>query len=500
MRRRRRGRSRSTSSPPGRNPVGRFGVSRPFDASASVGLRRGFQVSGGPEAILRQGAVLWLDALYSNAGQTATNLGTGGTALNATLGSTASADSNDPLWLANENQPYVYLPGANSNYLSVPDSAALDITGDLDLRVWCALDDWTPAAIQILIGKREVNQIAYQMAIDTTGNVRLLWSTNGTVGILATSTAATGVADGTAKWVRATLDVDNGAAGYSVQFFLSDNGTSWTQLGTTVTVAGVTSIFASTANLNVGARNSGGAEPAAGKFYRAQVLNGIGGTVVCDVNMSVLTSGTQTTFTESSSNAATVTVNRATSGRKTVLVIRQPVWLFGTDDYMDVSDNALLDFDATDTFTIVAVVRDWQSTAAGAAYVSKKNNESPGTSQAGYYLWRFATTAYGQVFDGTTFPGNATRALSNGPVQVLSFNRSGSPKLYNVGVNTNNGSNVTDTTSASLANSLPLRIGALGSTGGAFGHFELMAVAIFRRVLTAAELAQIVTYYQTRYV
>ena len=471
-------------------------MSRPFDASASVGLRRGFQVSGGPEAILRQGAVLWLDALYSNAGQTATNLGTGGTALNATLGSTASADTNDPLWLPNENQPYVYLTGANSNYLSVPDSAALDITGDLDLRVWCALDDWTPAAIQILIGKREANQIAYQMAIDTTGNVRLLWSTNGTAGILATSTVATGVADGTAKWVRATLDVNNGAGGYSVQFFLSDDGTSWTQLGTTVTVAGVTSVFASTANLNVGARNSGGAEPAAGKFYRAQVLNGIGGTVVCDVNMSVLTSGTQTTFTESSSNAATVTVNRATSGRKTVLVIRQPVWLFGTDDYMEIPDNANLDFGASDSFTAVAVVRQWNTPTNLGIILSKSDGYDNG-----YAILNAGTTAsWRALIDlaGTEITRNSSYTVGASHVRTMVVDRVAQTIVGWTDMTAT--ASTSTSTVGSLANALPVRIGRSAGTTTGYQDFELIAVAIFRRVLTATELAQIVTYYQTRYV
>lgn len=475
--------------------MGRFGVSRPFDASSSVGLRRGFQVSGGPEAILRQGAVLWLDALYSNAGQTATNLGTGGTALNATLGSTAGADSNDPLWLPNENQPYVYLPGANSNYLSVPDSAALDITGDLDLRVWCALDDWTPAAVQILIGKREVNQIAYQMAIDTTGNVRLLWSTNGTAGILATSTAATGVADGTAKWVRATLDVDNGAGGYSVQFFLSDNGTSWTQLGTTVTVAGVTSIFASTANLNVGARNSGGAEPAAGKFYRAQVLNGIGGTVVCDVNMSVLTSSAQTTFTESSSNAATVTVNRATSGRKTVLVIRQPVWLFGTDDFMSVPDNDQVDFTDTQSFTVLAVARVFGTVVVNTRLIDKMD----GSALNGWGLFLDATPRAQATMNGTSYLATPTSAtVTLGAMNVLGMQRDASVPNLRALLNTSLGTAST-VTRPNVSNSQTVRIGIdRGGTNALAG--ELAAVAIFRRTLTAAELQQIVTYYQTRYV
>lgn len=423
------------------------------------------------------------------------NLGTGGSALNAQNGSSSGSDTNDALYLAAESSPYVYLPGANGNYLSVPDSAALDITGDLDLRVWCALDDWTPAAIQILIGKREVNQIAYQMAIDTTGNVRLLWSTNGSTGILATSTAATGVADGTAKWVRATLDVDNGASGYSVQFFTSDNGTSWTQLGTTVTVAGVTSVFASTANLNVGARNSGGAEPAAGKFYRAQVLNGIGGTVVCDVNPAVLTSGSATTFTDQSSNAATVTINRATSGRKSVAVVSGSVWLFGTDDYMQVADNNLLDFGASDSFSVVAVVRQWNTPTDLGIIVSKSDGYDNG-----YAMLNSGTTANWRALidlSGTEVTRNSAYTAGSPHVRTMVVDRTAQTLV--AWTNSTATASTSSSTVGSLANALPLRIGRSGGTTTGYQDFEVMAVAVFRRTLTTAEITAISSYYQARY-
>jgi hypothetical protein len=65
------------------------------------------------------------------------NLGTGGSDLNGQNGSTSGADSNDARfleWPGDNAGNYVYLPGVASNYLSVPDEAALDITGDIDIR------------------------------------------------------------------------------------------------------------------------------------------------------------------------------------------------------------------------------------------------------------------------------------------------------------------------------------------------------------------------------
>lgn len=473
--------------------MGRFGVSRPFDASASVGLRRGFQVSGGPEAILRQGAVLWLDALYSNAGQTATNLGTGGTALNATLGSTASADSNDPLWLANENQPYVYLPGVANNSLSAPDSAALDITGDIDLRVHLAADDWTPAANGGLLGKWDGGTTSYLMWINTSGAPVFYWADAAGVVSAEAATASVPFTDGNAGWVRVTFDVDNGASQRVLQFFTSTDGVTWTQLGSTITRAGTTSIRAGTALMKVGEVSG---TRMAGKFYRAQVLNGIDGTVVFDANMSVLTSSTQTTFTESSSNAATVTVNRSTSGRKTVLVIRQPVWLFGTDDYMEIPDNANLDFGGSASFTVLAVIRQANNLVSFARIVSKESATAGWTM-----LNNAASRQYINITDGTNTQNTSTIAPA---YTVLSMSLISSVvdlvgKSLIQGVNTTTATTTYTANVGSLENASVLRIGRQ-SNGTSYIDMELAAVAIFRRILTAAELQQIVTYYQTRYV
>ena len=43
----------------------------------------------------------------------------------------------------------------------------------------------------------------------------------------------------------------------------------------------------------------------------------------------------------------------------------------------------------------------------------------------------------------------------------------------------------------------PLRIGARGDAASSFQDFELLAVAVFRRALTATEIATINTYYGT---
>ena len=151
---------------------------------------------------------------------------------------------------------YVRLNGVTGNYLTVPDASNLDITGDIDLRAYVSLDDWTPSATQTIIGKWSgAGQRSYTLSIFTDGKIRLLWSADGTATFTRDSTVATGVADGSAKWIRATLDVDNGASGHDVIFYTSNDGSTWTKLGDTVTTAGTTSIFSSTSNVLLGTQD-----------------------------------------------------------------------------------------------------------------------------------------------------------------------------------------------------------------------------------------------------
>lgn len=197
-----------------------------------------------------------------------------------------------------DGEDFVFLPGTSGNYVSTPDAAALDIVGDIDIRARIAADDWTPAAEDYVIAKYTTtgNQRSYALTIDTTGVLVFRWSNDGTAALSASSTAATGFTDGTTHWIRATLDVDNGAAGKTVTFYTSEDGATWTQLGTAVTTGGTTSIFASTAVLEIGSSTGGTASLFAGKFFRGEVRSGVGGTAVASP-IAVAASGTVTDAT-----------------------------------------------------------------------------------------------------------------------------------------------------------------------------------------------------------
>jgi hypothetical protein len=446
-------------------------------------------------------AVFAIDASRAVVGETVVvNAGTGGTALNATLGSTGGVDSNDPLLLPWTGEDYLYLPGVAGNYASAPDSAALDITGDIEIVVRVALDDWSPAATQSFVGKwtTGTNQRSYDLQINGT-SLTLLAASDGLNNGASEQCAVTfnTAVDGQTYWIKGTRVAGTGLCSF---FYAADRGiepTSWTSIGTnTMTYTG--SIFSGSGIIEVGAVGQGASFPLAGRIYRGIVRNGIGGTTVFDADFATgITSGAQTTFTELSSNAATVTINRSTAGRKSVAVTR-PVWLFGTDDYMEVADNALLNMDASQSFTVLAVVRQWDTIQINGQIVTKGAYTTL-TNTPGWLLYNNGTTTSTKflVSDTLTFP-NASSSVTPtvGTVNVMTGVRDRANLLLRTYNNGTASTTVADTTTITLTNTSPLRIGSqLGTFFATTTDFELLAVAIFRRALSGTEIASINTYF-----
>lgn len=169
--------------------------------------------------------------------------------------------------------------GTSGVYASTPDSAAVSITGDLDLRVTVEPDSWRPSVARALIGKWS-GPYSYLLQLNTNGGLLLYWTTDGSTIKSAGSTAA--IPSGTTGplRVRATLQVNNGSAGNTANFYTSTDGTTWTALGTAFTQAGTTSVFDSTSPVELGSTTSGTTNILAGWIYGAEVRSGIGGAVV----------------------------------------------------------------------------------------------------------------------------------------------------------------------------------------------------------------------------
>lgn len=155
------------------------------------------------------------------------------------------------------------------------------ITGDIDIRVKVAPSSWTAAGTLAAKWESVGNQRSWLLLLNAnTGTLGFNWSTDGSTNVgqknssVAVNTV-TGVVNGQPYWVRATLDVDNGATGNDLKFYTSPDNVTWTQLGTTVTTASVTSIFGGSALYMSAAFTSGITTPLTGSIYAVDVRAGL---------------------------------------------------------------------------------------------------------------------------------------------------------------------------------------------------------------------------------
>lgn len=205
-----------------------------------------------------------------------------------------------------EATPRLVLDGSTTGYVSTPDTAALDITGDLDLRAEAEIN-WSSDLNQTLIGKWDGtgNQRSYALRVSAQ-ELFLSWSPDGTASLSARIAVPT-LPDRCA--IRATLDVDNGTGGRTITFYWAPSlAGPWIQIGSPVTQTTTTSVYASTAPLRVGAPDSTTTPPRVpftGSAYRCEVRSGIGGTVVANPDFTAQTPGASG-FTDSAGRAWTL--------------------------------------------------------------------------------------------------------------------------------------------------------------------------------------------------
>lgn len=196
------------------------------------------------------------------------------------------------------------LPGASGAHATTPDHASLALT-DLDVRFQLAMDDWTPGGFGNFLGGQwgGEGQQSWVVGLTTAGNLTLVFTTDGSTDQTRTSTSALSFTNGDDHWIRVTLDANNGAAGHDVNFYTSEDGVTWTQLGTTVTTAGTVALHNSTASLTLGS-SVAGLDPTCDVRY-FEVRSAIDGTVVASVDALTLEPGT-TSFRDTSDKLWTI--------------------------------------------------------------------------------------------------------------------------------------------------------------------------------------------------
>jgi hypothetical protein len=156
--------------------------------------------------------------------------------------------------------------GINGPAFATPISA---LGGDVDVRVkysWAG-----PGAV--LATQASPSPARFWFIHMDSGHLRLIWlpgthNVDSTVPLPAT---------GLGVWVRATLDINNGASGHTVAFYTAtSNAGPWTQLGASVVIAGVTSTVAGSGGWYIGQTSN------QNTVHAAEIRSAIGGTVVAN--------------------------------------------------------------------------------------------------------------------------------------------------------------------------------------------------------------------------
>ena len=292
------------------------------------------------------------DSFTATSGQTVTitTSGATGARISGARDLYQGTAANQPIYLPWSGANYGYLNGVSGNYFSTPDSGAVSITGDIDIRCYAALDSWSPGGNQIFLGKDDVGTNRdYAFYTNSTGsNLSFFYSTDGSTltGRIAVSSVGTGFAAYSANWVRVTYASATG----KVNFYTSADGVSWSALGTEQTIT-AGAIHDGNQPLGIGAGSAGGLR-LVGRIYRAQIYNGIAGTLAFDFNPAAYTSGT--TFLDSSSNAATITINGGAN-----IVTSTRLYFDGSNDYLKAAAFAL---NQPETVYLVGSQISWTST------------------------------------------------------------------------------------------------------------------------------------------
>lgn len=200
-------------------------------------------------------------------------------------------------WSLGTGAPYLVV--VRGGRVTTPDTAVLDITGPIDIRIEVALDDWESGQTVELCAKHVVtgNQRSWLMMVGAQGELILRWSPDGTgtAALEFGSTASITVPETGRIALRCTLNTANRQVTHYTAATIAG---PWTQLGSASGAGAATTIFNSTAPVTVGDVETVTAflSPAGG-FYAFQLRNGIGGTLVADVDFTAQTEG-DTSFTD----------------------------------------------------------------------------------------------------------------------------------------------------------------------------------------------------------
>jgi hypothetical protein len=360
--------------------------------------------------------------------------------------------ASQPLLLVHSGANYWFGSGVAGNYVSTPNAAANQITGDIEFVAKVNFQD-SGNQDTIFIKSDAVAGSSFCYSFWKNGNsLALSYSNGGTVGarVISQSSAtlsSVGYTYGTDIWVKGSRSASTG----DVNFYYGSNGTNWTQLGTTQTTT-AQSIFNASIPLWIGDW-ANILNQFKGKIYRAIISNSIGGAPVVDFNPSQYNAATsQTQWTSSTGEVWSIQTGTATTGYKGVLVDRTIVQGDGIDDTLDLNT-----FILPQPFTIYPAFNNIGDTSNGFLF------DAVNTSSNRVLMIRDG----GLNFSYETTPSSGAVAISR-TVKTLELNS----VVFNgasSSVQRNNGSSVIGNIGSSGFTSL--RLGRASGSGGSNGNY-----------------------------
>jgi hypothetical protein len=191
---------------------------------------------------------------------------------------------------------------------TTPHSDALNIAGDLDVRVEFDANLTSATANQTIIGKWSPVSAEKQWLLTVyNGSLRFRFVTASGAEV----SAVQNIAGYGGRVLRVTLDADNGTGGVTVQFWQADTwGGPWTSVSVPISGSangtGVRPVTAGPLAIGINDPTSTiDRTPFIGSCRRAQVRRGIKGPVMADVDFTTVPAGA-TSFTDATGNVWTV--------------------------------------------------------------------------------------------------------------------------------------------------------------------------------------------------
>ena len=299
--------------------------------------------------------------------------------------------------------------------------------------------------------------------------------------------------------------LNNVGGNAEIRFWHSDDGVSWTQLGATMTKPAF-SLISGTARVEFTAQNNAEANRSMeAKFYTAKIYNSTdaGGAVatsdaakVLEIDTDVLSSDDYGQPTFLAVTGQIVSVNRGTSGYISTMTPamdkggRHFFMLDGTNDYIEIANDAALNIPDDGDFIVVFAGRQKVMPKANSSLIQKVDTAAPNIG------WEIATTQI-PANVGSIQPKfkDATIGLS-GAAQSLNIRKvptSGGFRMTDNKVITLRDNAFTPAIDATVlgavSNNVPVRIGR--SRADVYETFDFFGMAILTQLLDDTELSNL---------